>query len=409
MIRKERMDPSLRRAYNSAYTDAFYADYLQRLEQRVGCPIPFRVAETPLFFPHALRDKLARSAREIVAALSDPARIAKMKRAIPKHLDTPGMDPLPSCVQVDFALVRGEDGELDGRVVELQAFPSLYALMVIQSEVMADAMRSMPGLDRRWSIFFSGLDRDSFVAHLRRAILAGNDPENVLLLDLDPQKQKTYPDFLATKELVGIDAVCPTTLVREGRKLLRKTSRGLVEVRRIYNRIVFDELESKKVTLPFRYTDELDVTWCSHPNWYWTWSKYSLPHLDHPAVPRARYVSEIDELPADLSRYVLKPLFSFAGAGVKVDVTREDVDAVPEEHRGSYVLQEKIAYEPALLMPDGNGVKGEVRMMFLRAPDDAAPILALNLVRLSRGKMLGVDQNRDLTWVGGTVGLFTAD
>src|SRR5262249_18274761 len=147
------------------------------------------------------------------------------------------------------------------------------------------------------------------------------------------------------------------------------------------------------------YTDDLDVTWCSHPNWYWTWSKYSLPYIDHPAVPRARYVAELERIPDDLEHFVLKPLFSFAGSGVKVDVTKEDIAAIPDAERALWLLQEKITYEPALVMPDGNGVKAEVRMMFLRAPDEPKPTLASNLVRLSRGKMLGVDQNKNMTWV----------
>jgi hypothetical protein len=400
------MDPALRSAFNAAYTEGFYPAYLHRLESRLGCKIPFRIAETPFFVPPALRDGLARAANEIVAQISNPALIERMKRAIPRDLDAPGMDPLPSCTQVDFAIVRGPGGQLEGKVVELQAFPSLYALMVVQSEVMAESIATIPGLDRRWSIFFSGLDRERFVERLRRAILAGEEPEHVVLLDLDPPAQKTYPDFVATKMLTGVDAVCPTTLVREGRRLFRRVDGRLVPVRRIYNRVVFDELANKGVSLPFRYTDDLDVTWCSHPNWYWTWSKFSLPYIDHPAVPRARFVADLERVPDDLDRYVLKPLFSFAGSGVKVDPTRADLEAIPAEDRGKWLVQEKITYAPALLMPDGSGVKAEVRMMFLRAPDEDRPTLVLNLVRLSRGKMLGVDQNRDLTWVGGSVGMW---
>lgn len=402
------MEPSLRRAFNAAFTPDFYAAYLARLEQRVGCKIPFRVAETPLFLPDKLRGTLARAANEIVEQLSSPALIEKMKRAIPPHLDVPGMDSAPNCIQVDFAISRDPSGELTGKVVELQAFPSLYALMVVQSEVMAEMLSSIPELHRAWSIYFSGLDRASFVARLRATVLGGQEPEAVVLLDLNPPSQKTYPDFLATKELCGIDAVCPTALVREGRKLFRRVDGKLVQVRRAYNRIVFDELLAKKVELPFSYTDDLDITWCSHPNWYWTLSKYSLPYIDHPAVPRARYVADLDRIPDDLERFVLKPLFSFAGSGVKIDVTAADIEAIPAAERESWLLQEKITYAPALSMPDGNGVKAEVRMMFLRAPDEPKPVLVLNLVRLSRGKMLGVDQNKDMTWVGGSVGIWPA-
>jgi hypothetical protein len=400
------MDPALRSAFNAAYTPEFYPSYLGRLERKLGCKVPFRIAETPLFLPPSLRDGLARAAEEIMAQISAPALIERMKRAIPPELDAPGMDALPNCTQVDFAIVRGPDGRLEGKVVELQAFPSLYALMVIQADVMAESLAAMPGLDRRWSIYFSGLDRDAFVKRLRHALLAGEEPEHVVLLDLDPPAQKTYPDFVATRMLTGVEAVCPTALVRDGRRLFRRVDGRLVPVKRIYNRVVFDELAQKKVELPFRYTDDLDVTWCSHPNWYWTFSKYTLPFIGHPAVPRARYVADLERIPDDLERYVLKPLFSFAGAGVKVDPTRADIEAIPVEDRGKWLVQEKITYAPALTMPTGEGVKAEVRMMFLRAPDEARPTLVLNLVRLSRGAMLGVDQNKDLTWVGGSVGIW---
>ncbi|WP_437963194.1 hypothetical protein WMF04_26015 [Sorangium sp. So ce260] len=406
------MEPTFRRAFNAAFSPSIYAEILGRLERRLGCSIPFRVAETPLFLPGRLREDLERSATEIVQQISSPALIAQMKRAIPAHLDVPGMDALPSCAQVDFAIVRGPDGELEGKVVELQAFPSLYALMLVQTEIVADVLAGMPGLDRRWSCCFGGRSQADVVAQLRRAILAGEPEESVVLMDLAPEKQKTYPDFVATKLLVGVDAVCPTALVREKDRLFRRVDGRLVQVRRLYNRVVFDELESKRVELPFRYTEPLDVTWCSHPNWYWTWSKYTLPYIDHPAVPRARTLSALDGgdgVPPDLERYVLKPLFSFAGSGVKVDVTPEHIAAIPEGERSRWLLQEKIAYEPALVMPDGSGVKAEVRMMFLRAPDEPELSLVLNLVRLSRGRMLGVDQNRDLTWVGGTVGIWPVD
>jgi hypothetical protein len=404
------MEPTFRRAFNAAFGPEVYDTFLKRFEQRVGCPIPFRVAETPLFVPIALRDKLERAASEIVEQISRPEVIEAMKSAIPERFNVPGMDPLPNCVQVDFAIVRGADGELEGKVVELQAFPSLYALEVLHLDVMNEQFQSIPGLERRWSLFFSGLDREAYIAWLRRAVLAGEDPESVVLLDLEPEKQKTYPDFLATKELIGIDPVCPTQLLREGRRLFRRGPDGkLIHVKRFYNRVVFDELEVKQVKLPFSYTEDLDVTWCSHPNWYWLWSKYTLPHIDHPAVPRARYISEITKLPEDLSRYVLKPLFSFAGTGVRVDVTPEDIDAIPTEQRGGWLLQEKIAYDPSLVMPDGSGVKAELRVMFLRAPDEPKPRPVINLVRLSRGKMHGVDHNRDLTWVGGTIGVWPED
>ncbi len=178
-------------------------------------------------------------------------------------------------------------------------------------------------------------------------------------------------------------------------------------MRRIYNRVVFDELIQKGTQLPFDYREELDVEWAPHPNWYWVWSKYSLPFLKHPSVPRATFLSDLERIPDDLSSYVLKPLFSFAGGGVNIEPTRADVEAVPAADRHAWCLQEKIEYEPALRAVDGGGVKIEIRLMFLRPDDEPKPILAQNLVRLSRGKMLGVDFNKQFTWVGSSVALST--
>ncbi|NUP11699.1 MAG: hypothetical protein HOW73_37105 [Polyangiaceae bacterium] len=403
------MDPRFRSAFNRSYDEGFYGEFLRTFEARVGCAIPYRVAETPFFIPPALRDRLATHAREIADQVLEPSVVDKMKAAIPKELDVPRVDPLPNCIQVDFAVVQNEDGSLDGRVVELQAFPSLYALMVLKLDAVSEVMaKRMPGLERDWSIFFGGIDRASFVEKLKRAIVADEDPEEVVLLDLKPEQQKTYPDFVATKILVGIDAICPTELTKHGDRLFRKKNGKEIPVRRIYNRVVFDELQKASLELPFRYTEDLDVSWCSHPNWYWIVSKYSLPYIRHVAVPRARTLEELGgDWPEDLSRYVLKPLFSFAGGGVMVDVERADVDAIPRDQRAAWLLQEKITYHPGIPMADGSSnVKAEVRMMFLRAPDQERPELTMNLVRLSRGKMLGVDQNKNLTWVGGSIGIF---
>lgn len=400
------MDPRYRQAYNTAYTPQHYQHYLDLIERAVDMRPSFRVAETPLFLPGSLRERLVRHAIEIVDEISNPALIEKLACAVPAQFDVPRRDVLSNCIQVDFAIVRDSNGNLDGRLVELQGFPSLYAFTLLEAGALSSVLRTMPGLDKPWTPLFGGLDREQYLTLLRRTIVADCEPEEVILMDIDPPSQKTAPDFVATWKLLGVEAVCPTALEREGRTLFRRAKGRRIPVRRIYNRVVFDELVKKGITLPFAYTDDLDVSWVPHPNWYWIWSKYTLPYLRHPAVPRAWFLSELATVPDDLSNYVLKPLFSFAGSGVKVDVTRADIDAIPEHERSHWLLQEKITYAPALLDPRGNGIKAEVRMMFLRPPDESRPRLVINLARLSRGKMLGVDQNKDYDWVGGTVGLW---
>jgi hypothetical protein len=394
------MDQKFRTLFNSQFTPELYELYQRELSSRLNTSFEFRLAESPLFIPDDFKQKAAEAATAIVEQLSDRALIERMKAAIPERWDTPGMDELPHFSQVDFAVVR-ENGELVPKLIELQGFPSLTALQVIQRDAWKDTLARMDGLDLAWSCWFSGYDRESFIDLARRTIVGRHDPAEVILMDIDPPSQKTSPDFAASKLLFGIDAVDPTTLTKLGKKLYR----GGTEIKRIYNRIVFDELIQKRIELPFDHREELDVEWVPHPNWYWVWSKYSLPFLNHPAVPKATFVSELERIPDDLSRYVLKPLFSFAGGGVNVEPTRADVDAIPEIERHAWCLQEKIEYEPALQAVDGGGVKIEIRLMFLRPDGEAKPILAQNLVRLSRGKMLGVDFNKQFTWVGSSVGL----
>lgn len=402
------MDPTLRGLFNASFTQALYDQYKSILSKRLGCQFEFRLAETPLFLSAYLREKCESAAREIVRQLSVPSTIERMKPAIPTRWDTPGMDALPSFAQVDFAIVRESDGSLGPRLIELQGFPSLTAFQIVQRDAWADTMRSMPGLDRDWSCWFPPFDRASFLDIARRTIVGKHDPAEVILLDLDPPTQKTLPDFLSTREILGVEPVDPSQLTRRGGKLWRKTESGSeIRVKRIYNRIVFDELLRKGTALPFDYREEMEVEWAPHPNWYWVWSKYSLPFLEHWSVPRSTFVSDLKGIPADLStRYVLKPLFSFAGGGVNVEPTRKDLDAIPETERGAWCVQEKIEYAPALITPDGSGVKAEIRMMFLRPDDEKEPRLVQNLVRLSRGKMLGVDFNKSFDWVGSSIGLW---
>ena len=406
------MHPGFRAAYNAAFTPDLHRRQQALLLERLGVSPGFPLAETPVFLTEELAGLLASTAREIVAQLGDPVRTERMKKAIPARWNAPGMDGFPSLLQVDLAVVR-EGERLVPRLIELQGFPSLSAFEVFQAAVWSECLQGIPGLpDGSWSPYFSGLDRDRFVELFRRVVVGSHDPENVVLMDLSPEKQKTWVDFEATRLLLGVEPVCPTALEKEGRRLYRRKAGRRVPVERIYNRVVFDELIAKRTELPFDFRDDLAVEWVPHPNWYWTYSKYSLPMLDHPAIPKATYLSDVRGVPEDLTeRYVLKPLFSFAGGGVNVEPTRRDLDAIPERERDRWCLQEKIAYDPCLVAGDGGGVKVEVRMMFYRPREDAGAkdaVLGLNLCRLSRGKMLGVDFNKGFTWVGSSVALCPA-
>jgi hypothetical protein len=399
------MNRSERELFNARWSEELFARYRERLEARLG-PIAFALAETPLFVSKELRTFLFTSAEEIVAQLAEPKLLDHLRRAVPERFFVQGEPALPDCAQVDFAVVQNADGSFEGRVVELQAFPSLYAMMTLMADAWTEELQRFPELAGPWTAF-NGKTREQAVEQMRQVIVGGHDPREVALVDLEPEQQKTYPDFVTTRLFFGVESVCITKLEREGSCLYRRDENGeRVRVRRIYNRVVFDELEKKGVTAPFAWGDELDVEWASHPNWYWIWSKYALPYVRHRALPTATFVSELAEIPADLSAYVLKPLFSFAGAGVVLEPTRADIDAIPEAERSGWILQEKITYAQAFEAPDGGAVKAEIRVMLLRDAPGALPKPLLCLVRLSRGKMLGVDFNKGFRFVGGSVGLW---
>jgi hypothetical protein len=402
------MDPDLRQRFNAAWSDELHHTVRADLERRLGRTIPFPVAETPVFLTEDLRDRFARAADEIMDLLSDPRFIADHTDAIPAEYATPGRPHLPQLATIDFAICRDEDGTLVPRVVELQGFPSLFGFQLLLADVWATHLATLPGLPEGWRLFFSGMDRYRGMALVRQALVARHDPEQVILLDLEPDRQKTVPDFLVTRRWWGVDPVCPSELKRDGRRLFRVKEGRTIPVRRIYYRIVIDELEQSPIDLPFRFDEELEVEWAPHPEWWWIWSKLSMLSLDHPAVPKTWLLSEMDALPDDLSGWVLKPLWSFAGAGVNVDPTPEDVAAVPAGMRSAWVLQEKIEYAPAFRSVDGDDVKVEMRMMYVRPDDHERMTLLLNLMRLSRGKMMGVDYNKDLSWTGASVGLWPA-
>jgi len=270
------VDPHYRELFNAQFTPERYAWYQRELSRRLDATFEFRLAETPLFLPDDLKAKLVDSAQAILAQLSEPEKLEKMKRAIPERWNTPGMDRLPNFTQIDFAIVAEGEGWTP-KLIELQGFPSLTSLQCVQRDTWRDTLAKMDGLNLNWSCWYNGLDRDAFLSLARRTIVGEHDPYEVILMDLDPPRQKTYPDFSATRRLFGVSSYDPTRLRRSGRQLYLPDG---TRVRRIYNRVVFDELQNKGTELPFDYRDDLDVEWAPHPNWYWTWSKYSLPFLD---------------------------------------------------------------------------------------------------------------------------------
>jgi hypothetical protein len=397
------MIPELRRAYNAAFTDEKYRSYERRLVDRGGVLIPFRLAETPVFLPPDLLEEMLAASAEIWRQLSSPEALERSKAAVPARLAVASCDEWPTFAATDFAVVRGSDGKLRPRLIELQAFPTLYAFQVAQCEELA---RLCPGGEKlTW--YLSGLDAESYRKVVGDVILAGLPPENVVLLDLDPPSQKTAIDFAFTEQFWDVRAIDPGEIEKSGRELWYRRDGKRTRILRIYNRLIFDELEAKGAGFPFDLKEPLDVSWASHPDWYFRWSKHSLPELRHAIVPPSFLLSDLPEIPKDLENWVLKPLFSFAGSGVKVDVTEADIAAVPEGERAGTLLMRKVDYAPAIETTDGPASKVEIRLMYVWK--DGQPLPVTTLARLSQGKMMGVSYNKDRTWVGSSGCLWPAE
>ncbi len=389
------MVPELRRRFNERWTPELYADFIQQINQASGTHVGFRCSETPVFYPKALLDKMSRYGQELYQQLAQNQEYRKASEStIPSRFRVPDEPEHPLFVQADFGLVGARDGTLEPKLVEIQGFPSLYAF---QPE-LADTYRRSYHLPENLSEFLDGLDRNSYLALLRRAILGDHSPDHVILLEIEPFQQKTLADFLLTQKLLGIRIAPITDVKRVGRKLYFNGT----EVKRIYNRAIVDELIRKDIKTDFDFRDDLDVEWAGHPNWFFRLSKFSLPWFHHVCVPETSFLSEVKNLPHDLHDYVLKPLYSFAGIGVKISPTQEEVLAIPESEKPKFILQRRMDFVATVATPSGM-TKVETRIMYIW---DGGLRPVTTIIRTGRGKMMGVDFNKDLDWVGASAGFF---
>jgi hypothetical protein len=363
----------LRQRFNSSFTPEKYARFLRLLDEGSGTHVGFRNSETPIFLPHPLFDRMAREGAELIHQLMTPEYLARSEETVPAEYRVPHEDARPLFIQVDFGLTA----DLEPKLVEIQAFPSLYAYQPFLQRTYVEAyeLNVAPDAD------FTGI--------FRSAVIGDHAPENVVLLEIDPHHQKTLPDFLLTEKALGIKTVCITRVEKRGRRLFHDG----VPIERIYNRVIVDELVRKNIVTPFDYRDDLDVEWAGHPNWYFRISKFSIPFLKHSSVPRTHFLS--DGVPDDLENWVLKPLYSFAGLGVVIGPTHQDIERITD--KSQYILQERIDFAPLIDTPHGP-TKAEIRMMYIWSAGELRAVTTI--IRMGRGKMMGVDHNREMEWVG---------
>ncbi len=395
------MIPYVRQRYNQLFTEEKYLAFLKDLDQSFDFKIKFRIAETPIFVPRSVKENLIRASDEIIDFLVSNDLKKLTAKAIPKNLVVPNETAHTLFLAMDFAIVKNEEGEIEPQLIEMQGFPSLFGFQDFVGRKFRAHFEIPPAFSNHF-----GLSRDAYQYKIKKVLLGNHQPENVILLEINPMEQTTAIDFIITQQLTGIDPVNLADVEREGRKLFYRKEGRRIPIHRIYNRVIFDELlKQTDLNLQFHLTEDVDVEWAGHPNWFYRISKFMMPFIHSRYVPECKFLNEFTSFPSDLENYVLKPLFSFSGSGVIFHLTQKDLDLIPLTERANFILQRKVQYAPVIQAPDGL-IKAEIRLLFLWEDGKARPELVTNLARLSRGEMIGVKFNKDKTWVGGSVCFF---
>ena len=395
------MIKAIRETYNKAFSQDKYQSFLTELNSNYPGQIAFRIAETPVFVDKKLGAEMIETCEYIIDFISNHDFTRLTETAIPEAEKIPNQNLFPHFIAFDFGICKREDDSLYPALIEMQGFPTLFGFQSYYPKILEKYIEIPGGFSR----FFSGLNDESYLKLLGDVIVGNHAKEEVILLELKPETQKTLIDFSCIKEYLGVNAVCITKLIKEGSKLYYMNEGRKTRIKRIYNRLIMDELNAVKESLGeiVDITSQLDVEWIPHPNWFYRISKYTLPMLSHPFIPKTEYLSNMKSIPKDLEQYVLKPLFSFAGQGVVIDVKENNITKIKDPE--NWILQKKVSYANCIKTPDESS-KVEIRLMYIWKEGDDRPTLTTNLARLSKGKMIGVRYNAEKEWVGASVAYF---
>lgn len=389
-----------RQRFNALFSEEKYRRFLDDVANDFNYRPTFRIAETPFFISRKLQAQLLDGCNDVIRLIGQENFKQLTEKSLELNTRVPNEDNHTTFLAIDFGICE-ENGKTIPKLIEVQGFPSLFNY---QYNLYEKFRQHYPFLEEL-TPFMSGIDAVQYHKILEAALTNGHAKENVILLEIEPEKQNTKIDFYYCRRDLGIPIVCVTDLIKKGKQLFYKNENGdEIQIKRIYNRVIFDELDLRKdLKLTFSFADDLYVEWAGHPNWFFRISKFILPMLKGPYFIETTLLSELKEIPQDLENYVLKPLFSFSGSGVIFHVKKEDIESVAQ--KDLYILQKKVHYQPILESPDGK-VKAEVRLLYVWEKGKDLPTPVCNLVRLSRGEMIGVKYNKDKDWVGGTLGLF---
>jgi hypothetical protein len=417
------MIASIRQKFNAAFTEEAYQNYLAFLNTPFPGALDFSVAETPIFIDKNFIEKLLATGdyvNQVIQSNSFKSITEPSLKNVPLF---PNESALPQCIVMDFAIAINEHNELVPALIELQGFPSLFAYEILQDE----CIRKTYTIPEGYSPYLNGYTKERYMLHLE-TILNGTilfdtkenldtDKKNVsdstkdtlkntVLLEILPHQQKTRIDFYCTEKYFNIPIVCITEIFVEENHLFYERAGKKIKIDRIYNRMVLDELKNQTKEIQDKGAllwSNLDIEWVSHPHHFFRISKFLLPFLKHTYIPKAQFLDQLTTMPTALDKYILKPLFSFAGQGVIIDISADDISNIKDP--SSWILQEKVEYANCIETPTGQA-KAELRLFYFWDESKQQYIATMNLTRLSKGKMIGVDYNKNKQWVGGSLAYF---
>ena len=394
------MIASIRQTFNQNFTQEVYQKYLACFESQFPNALDFRIAETPIFIDKHFTQKMLDTGEAINKVIQSSSFQKMTEPALKNIPHFPKESPLPKCLIMDFAIAINEQNEIVPALIELQGFPSLFAFEILQYKCLQNSY----SLPEGYSPFLNDYDERKYLQHLKSILTTPH--QHTVLLDIHPHQQKTKIDFYCTEQYFGIPIVCITEIFTEGKTLYYKKNNKKIKIDRIYNRIVLDELIHQTKEIQEKgalLQNNLDIEWVTHPHHFFRISKYLLPFLKHTYIPQSLFADTVDVKSIAVEKFILKPLYSFAGKGVIIDIQISDLEKL--QNPSQWILQEKVAYANIIATPTEKA-KAEIRLFYFWNEEKQKYVATMNLARLSKGKMIGVDYNKNKDWVGGSLAYF---
>jgi len=396
------MIPEVRKAFNDNFKQEYYENLQKEIADTLGEPSAFRVSESPVFISKEVKQKVFSACDAIIEQLWQLDFEEIRNKFIPKNIQSPVPMGRPHFLAIDFGLCNDGKGGITPQLIELQAFPTLFFYQPILGRTFLNNYPDIP--KEGFHYFLSGLNDESYLAELKELIIGNENTENVILMELFPEKQKTRIDFWATKKALGIDVICMTKVIREGRKLFYEKEGRKIPIHRIYNRVILDEFQKiKDLNVEFSLSDDLEVEWITHPDWFFMISKCIMPKLKHENVPNSYYLNDFPE-ELDFNKYVLKPLFSFAGQGINLHPDKETIEKIEDKH--NYILQQKVDYSWLVKTNTEKNSKVELRILYIWSEAENRLKPVINLTRMSKGELINVSYQTEDSWIGSSISFF---